>query len=377
MKVSVETPVHRSARVMQVEGMFDVPRAEHSRVEWELPEELLTVAGRGGGMAHGPSNEVHDWNVGLIVGPSGSGKTTVARALWPDAVGDAHELTWPEDRSVLDAFDPSMSVKTVVALLNAVGFGSPPSWLRPYNVLSTGEQFRAQLARLLATDADPIVMDEFTSTVSRRVAQIGSHAVAKSVRRSDQRFVAVTCHFDVMDWLQPDWVYRPDSNDFEWRRLQRHPELRFDVAQVSRGAWRLFRHHHYLSGELHVAAHCFCAFEHETGEPVAFNAYYKFPHPKAKDIMVSHRTVVLPDWQGLGLGGRLTEFVGQMLHRDGYRYRATLAHPALIAYRARSPRWRMIQGRNMPSKSAKPKRLVKQHANPRKLATKTFEFVPS
>jgi GNAT superfamily N-acetyltransferase len=315
------------------------------------------------------------WNVGQIVGPSGSGKSTIARKLWPDQVilgGDGFD--WSDDGAVVDDFPPG--VKESVGLLTAVGFGSPPAWLRPYRVLSTGEQFRATLARALA-EVDPgglVVFDEFTSTVDRQVAQVGSHAVQKAVRRRHARLVAITCHFDVIDWLQPDWVFRPDSVDFEWRRLQRHPPVHLEVHEVPRQAWDLFRQHHYLSADLHVAAKCVCAFV--DGQPIAFNAYYRFPHPKAKDIMVSHRTVVLPDYQGLGIGGALTEHVGEMLYQDGWRYRATLAHPALIAYRRRSARWRESTARNMPSRSAKPKRLVKQHASSRKLATRTFEYVP-
>jgi GNAT superfamily N-acetyltransferase len=365
--IRVASEVVRSGRVIQVEGMFDVPRASESVVEWELPDELKLLTGGA------PSQP---WNVGLIVGPSGSGKTTIARAEFGADLVD-REYGWPDDAAILDGFDKALSVKEVVGLLTAVGFGSPPAWLRPFRVLSTGEQFRATLARALS-EADSgsfVVMDEFTSTVDRKVAQVGSHAVQKAIRRRNRQFVAVTCHFDVIDWLQPDWVYRPDSTDFEWRRLQRHPRVELGLAHVPRDAWRVFRHHHYLSGELHVAAKCVCAF-HE-GQPVAFNAYYKFPHPRVKNIMVNHRTVVLPDYQGLGIGERLTSAVGEYLHREHeQRYRTTLAHPALIAAYRKSPRWREERGRNRPSASRKPKRLVKQHSDPRKLATTAFEYVP-
>lgn len=366
MTITVETPIKRSGRVQQIEGMFDVPPSEKQAQSWAPPQDLLDIAADADG--------VRPWNIGLIVGPSGSGKSTVARNLWGGVYIGPDEWQWSRDRAVVDCIDGE-GVKDVTGLLTSVGFGSPPAWLRPYHVLSTGEQFRCDLARTLASQRDPLVVDEFTSVVDRRVAQIGSAAVSKTVRRRGQRLVAVTCHFDVLDWLQPDWVYRPDSNDFEWRRLQPRPTLDFEIASVGREAWDLFRHHHYLSADLHVAAKCVCAFH--DGQPVAFNAYYRFPHPRAKDIMVSHRTVVLPDFQGLGLGGRLSEFVGQMLWEKGRdRYRATLAHPALIAHRLKSPRWRLQAGQNKPSRSAKPKRLQGQHASSRKLTTKTFEYVP-
>lgn len=345
--------------------MFDVAPTESTQLEWEPPEDMVRLAA---------GDAEHEWSVGLIVGPSGSGKSTIARHLWPDGYVTAFD--WPEDRSVLDAFADDVGVKDVVRLLNAVGFSSPPAWLRPFHVLSTGEQFRVSVARSLSDDRyrSLAVMDEFTSTVDRQVAQIGSHAVQKAVRERRQRFIAVTCHFDVIDWLQPDWVYRPDSNDFEWRRLQQHPPIELEVREVGRGAWALFRQHHYLSGNLHVAARCACAFV--DGQPVAFQAWYPRPHPKTKNIMAGHRTVVLPDWQGIGIGWRLKDFCAQLLSEQGYRYRTVLSHPVLLAQHAKSPHWKLIPGQNAPSKSAKPKRFHKQMSASRKLATRTFEYVP-
>ena len=363
MRVEVHTEVERTGRVRQVEGMFDVPPAERAELSWEIPDGLVALA-------RGEDHDTPEWSIGLVVGPSGSGKTTIARNLWPDRVFVAFE--WPERGAVVDAIDGP--IKEVVQALTAVGFGSPPAWLRPYSTLSTGERFRASVARALVEREDPVI-DEFTSVVDRQVAQVASHAIQKAVRRRGSRLIAVTCHYDVIEWLQPDWVFRPDHGELEWRRLQPHPKLDLEVRRVSREAWPAFRRHHYLSGDLHVAAKCVGAFTPEQ-ECVAFCAYYRFPHARAKDIMVNHRTVVLPDYQGLGIGGRLDDFVGQMLAGEGDRFRTTLAHPALIHYFKRSPRWELVSGGNLPSRSRKPKRLVKQHASSRKLATKTFEYVP-
>jgi GNAT superfamily N-acetyltransferase len=356
--IHLTAPVKRSGRVMQVEGMFDVSPSKHSETIID-PRPLDRLGER-------------DWSIGLIVGPSGAGKSTVARQHFGENVVGGFD--WPHDASVIDGFPLEVGVKDVVQLLTSVGFSSPPAWLRPWHVLSTGEQFRADVARALAASRSPVVMDEFTSVVDRRVAQIGSHAIQKTVRRRGTQFVGVTCHYDVIDWLQPDWVYRPDSVDFEWRRLQRHPPVNIEVREVGREAWALFRRHHYLSGNLHVAARCACAFVDD--EPVAFQAWYPFPHPIAKNIMAGHRTVVLPDWQGIGLGVRLKDFCAQRIAEHGYRYRTTLAHPTLLAWHRKSPRWREIKGTNNVSRSKKPKRLVAQHMNVRKLATHTFEYVP-
>ena len=175
---TVESPVSTSFRAQQVCAMFDVPPQEKASLHWKGE---LDIDGA-------------DWNVGLIVGPSGCGKSSIMRHLW----GNPPPLTWGKP-SVIDDFDAKYGVQTVAEVCGAVGFNTIPAWLRPFAVLSNGEQFRVDLARRLLELPDPIIVDEFTSVVDRQVAQIGAHAVAKAVRRNKRKFVAVTCHYDVVD----------------------------------------------------------------------------------------------------------------------------------------------------------------------------------
>jgi len=120
-----------------------------------------------------------------------------------------------------------MGIKEVVDLLTSVGFGSPPAWLRPFRVLSNGEQFRVMVARAIAETTGLIAIDEFTSVVDRQVAKVASHTVQKAIRRRKRQLIAVSCHYDIIEWLQPDWVYQPHTRDFARRRPQarREPPL--------------------------------------------------------------------------------------------------------------------------------------------------------
>lgn len=352
-----EVPLRRSPRVLQVEGLFDVPPAEQSRQLWQVNLPLDERA----------------WHVGLIVGSSGAGKSTVARALFPEALLGAQP--WPEDAAVLDAFPAEMSVRTVIDWLTAVGFASPPSWLRPYRCLSTGEQFRVSMARALAESPGLVVVDEFTSTVDRQVAQVASHAVQKATRRAGQQLIAVTCHYDVLDWLQPDWVYEPEGDRFTWRSLQRRPALQLSVHTVDRTAWAGFRRHHYLSSDLASSAVCFGGFI--DGLCVAFTSYRHFPHPRTRDIMIGHRLVVSPDYQGLGIGGQLDDWLGQHLYDRGYRYRNVVSHPAMIRTYSASPRWRACGGVARQLSTATHEATIRRaQLNPRQLQTRSFEYVP-
>lgn len=109
---------------------------------------------------------------------------------------------------------PKASVKDIEKAFTAVGFSSPPSWLKPYAVLSNGEKMRVDLARCILDDKPLIVFDEFTSVVNRECAKTTACAIAKAIRRSDKRFIAVSCHDDIVDWLQPDWIYDTDQKRF-------------------------------------------------------------------------------------------------------------------------------------------------------------------
>ena len=334
--LTLESNVVRTGRVVQLEGMFDVPAAEKTRVEYHFDA---------------PHDE-RPWNVGLIVGPSGAGKSSVARHLFGDCIVSGYD--WPHDKTIVDGFG-DRPIRETTAALSSVGFSSPPNWLRPFHVLSNGEQFRATMARALVDDRPTICIDEFTSVVDRTVAQIGSHAIAKSIRSRGKQLVAVTCHYDVEEWLQPDWVIEPHLGRFAWRSLRRRPEVSLEIVRCDHSAWRWFAPHHYLSADLHKAARCFVGLVN--GDPAAFAGPLHFPHPKARDIQSLSRLVVRPDYQGLGLGAySFVETVAKIVKANGLRMFIGTSHPALIGAWAKSARWNMTAPpafQSAPAKSAK------------------------
>lgn len=155
--------------------------------------------------------EGKDWNVGLIVGGSGTGKTTIARECFPEA--EFANYTYSAD-AVIDDMPKTVSIKDIEKTFTSVGFASPPSWLKPYHVLSNGEKMRCDLARAILEDNQLIVFDEFTSVVNREVAKTSSYAISKAVKKTNKKFIAVACHKDIIEWLEPDWIYDTDSQSF-------------------------------------------------------------------------------------------------------------------------------------------------------------------
>lgn len=151
-----------------------------------------------------------DWNVGLIVGNSGTGKSTIAKELF----GDDYITNFDyNNKSIVDNFDDN-KIDDIINMMTSVGLSSTTTWLKPYNVLSGGEKMRCDLAKSLLSSKELIVFDEFTSVVDRNIAKIGSFVVQKNVRKSNKKFIAVGCHFDVEDWLMPDWVFNTNDMTF-------------------------------------------------------------------------------------------------------------------------------------------------------------------
>ncbi|WP_428950973.1 GNAT family N-acetyltransferase [Streptomyces sp. cg35] len=358
--VSVSHELIRTPRVMQVEARFDLPADEKLARTWQVEAPI----------------EDKDWNIGLIVGPSGAGKSTCAKAMFGDQlIGD---LDWPYQGALVDAFAADLSVKDITATLNAVGLSTAPAWLRPFHTLSGGEQFRAHVARALLENPELAVIDEFTSTVDRQVAQIASAATSKLVRRRGSRMVAVTCHYDIEEWLQPDWVFQPHVPRFTWRQVQPRPTVTVDVRKVDASLWKVFRVHHYLSANM-PAGDCYGAFVGD--ECVAFGVVAHFPHPspKARRIRRLRRLVVMPDWQGLGIGTRFEEHLADLYVAKGYRFRSVTTHPGLIRYYLKSKRWHcdtrpgqmMLGGGKNAHKG-----LAKHQADPRMMNCYGFEYRP-
>lgn len=277
------------------------------------------------------------WNIGLIVRRSGSGKTTIAHELFDADIISGFD--WTHD-NILDDMPKEATVKDIAAMLTAVGFSSPPSWLKPYAVLSNGEKMRCDIARAILEKRDMFVFDEFTSVVDRNVARVSSLAIQKAIRRQDKKFIAVTCHYDVQDWLMPDWVFNTDDMTFQLLDAEAQPELCIEIFETKRKEyfWNVFKKHHYLNYSFNHAARVFIATCN--GDLCAFCAALPFPHPIKKNTWKEHRTVVLPDFQGVGIGTVFSDAIAELFNGEGKTFISTTSNPAMIHSRAKNPKWK-------------------------------------
>lgn len=278
-----------------------------------------------------------DWNIGVIYGSSGSGKTTILKRM-----GELSKSVFDSQKPLISNFD-WLEPKDATLLLTSMGLSSVPTWLRPFHLLSNGEQYRAELAYKVgkAKDNEVVLVDEYTSVVDRDVAKAMSFALQKYIRRTNKRIILASCHYDIMEWLMPDWTCSPQKGGAlergEWLR-QGRPQIELQVSRVEYGAWDFFKKHHYLTEDVNKGAK-FLLFEWNK-KPVCIVAILNTPRKGIPNGMAISRIVVLPDFQGLGLGSRICNFIGGVFVRENKKMYIKTVNPALGEYFNKADNWR-------------------------------------
>jgi energy-coupling factor transporter ATP-binding protein EcfA2 len=286
-----------------------------------------------------------DWRLGVIVGPSGSGKSSMGRKIFGEE-SFYEPSNWPTDKPIVDAISPEGDFDAVTGALATVGLGSVPCWLRPYHALSNGERFRADLAKIVSEAPAKIVVDEFTSVVDRQIAKFGALAFQKAWRRTNGQAVLLSCHYDVLDWLEPDWVFDTGKQTFLRGSLRRRPKFKLEIQQTDSGYWSLFKNHYYLNLPLPVAAQYFVGAV--DGEPVCHLAMTTKSLRKGAFEGRATRLVVMPEWQGAGVGMRFLNAICEMWLRGENKWGRHLtsqfhtSHPGLCAGLRRDPKWHQV-----------------------------------
>jgi GNAT superfamily N-acetyltransferase len=100
----------------------------------------------------------------------------------------------------------------------------------------------------------------------------------------------------------------------------------------------MFKDHHYLSGDLSKASRCYIGVL--DGQIVAFGATMALPNGNFKNAWRGHRTVVLPSYQGMGIGVRFSDAIAQIHLDEGHRYFSRTSHDRMGLYREKSPLWK-------------------------------------
>jgi ABC-type lipoprotein export system ATPase subunit/predicted acetyltransferase len=278
-----------------------------------------------------------NWNIGVILGSSGSGKTTILKMC-----GQLKQPKFDFEKPLISNFD-WLEPKEATFVLTSMGLSSVPTWLRPFHTLSNGEQYRATLAYLVSSskDGDVILIDEYTSVVDRDVAKAMSFALQKYIRKENKRIILASCHYDILEWLMPDWICSPQKGGVlergEWLR-QGRPKISLQVSRVESETWDFFKKHHYLTEDVNKSCK-FLLFEWNT-KPVGIVAIINQPRNGCPNGFAISRIVILPDFQGMGMGVRISEFAGGLIRNENGLCFIKTVNPALGEYFNKSKNWR-------------------------------------
>lgn len=146
-----------------------------------------------------------DFNIGMIVGASGSGKTQILQNHFRVKT---KQSIWLKNKAIVSHFE---TPEEAIEKLFACGLASVPTLCKPFHVLSNGEKYRAIVARKLGTG---MILDEFTSEVNRETAKSLSVSLSKYIRSKNITGVVLSsCHKDIVEWIEPDWVFDCDSGE--------------------------------------------------------------------------------------------------------------------------------------------------------------------
>jgi hypothetical protein len=303
-----------------------------------------------------PIPEIPKEGLILIVGSSGSGKSTILKHHFGDG-----GISFNEEIELYKNFTTEENAEK---FLIASGLRTIPSWKRPYFQLSNGEQHRAYIA--LCLDKNFPIIDEFTSLVDRNTAKSLSLSIEKFFRRSKmKRIVLATCHRDIIEWLNPNHVYDTDFRQYMPRGCLQRPQIKINVIPCDpEKIWQHFKRHHYLSGKINKSCNSWVAMYNET--LVGFTSIIAFPNGNWKSAWRGHRTVIIPEFQGMGIGNRLSECVAQIVVDSGSRFFSKTSHPAMGEHRNNSKLWKPTSKNKVLRKDYNSNRKTKEDGHKRK-----------
>jgi ABC-type Mn2+/Zn2+ transport system ATPase subunit len=282
-----------------------------------------------------------DYNIGLIIGNSGSGKTTFAKNIF----GEKSLNTKYNDKiPLINQFNNDLDYDERIKILSSIGLNSIPAWIKPVSVLSNGEKARAEIAIRLQNE-NLICIDEFTSVVDRTVAKIMSHSVQKFARNNNKKIICLSVHNDIIEWLNPDWIIDMNKQKYIDRRLlrqnyKRKEKIKFEIRECEKKSWKYFSKFHYLSDNLPGGRIYFFGLFVE-GKQIGFQCFANYM-PGKLDILHSNRTVIDPEYTGLGLGIKLINETSAIMKKRGFTILAKYSNKATYNSMIKDKKWEFL-----------------------------------
>lgn len=137
--------------------------------------------------------------------------------------------------------------------------------------------------------------------------------------------------------------------------------------------WRVFREHHYLSAEMNKASECYTIYWNDV--LIGFRCYLAMPNGSIKYAWRGSRLVILPDYQNLGIGTAVLEFLGEYYLSHGYKYFDRSSHLRLGRHWENSPKWVASSTNKKISKSGSIDHEIKYKNYDKKRICYSYEYL--
>jgi energy-coupling factor transporter ATP-binding protein EcfA2 len=330
-ELTLTSPVAKSFRATKAANSLDIDAEKKSIHHFKVQADITTP-----------------FNIGVIVGASGSGKTTLAKHIYGE---EAFKEILNPSLPVIEQFPESLTYDECAAMLCGVGLTAVPCWIRPAYTLSNGQKARAECALQMAReDSNIIVIDEWTSVVDRTVAKVMSHCIQKHARKTGKTVVLLSCHYDVLDWLNPDWIIDANKQAYTNRRLlwqdfKRTEQLQFDIREADKSTWRYFSRYHYLNEKLAGGKQLFYGLW-DGNNQIGFLAFTNYvPHRKdrlQKMQLHFNRLVIHPDYCGFGLGIHFLNKCSKLVADQNYEVCGKFSSAPVFNALKANKSWKMV-----------------------------------
>jgi len=312
------------------------------------------------------------FNVGFISGPSGTGKTSTAYKYF----SAPRVQQWSANKPVLSYFSSAKNAKELLQVVEV----DPKDCAKAFDQLGSGAQERVNIAiGLDQAGKKTIVFDEFTSCQDRVAARQLARNVSEFARKTGRSMVLVACHEDLLDssGLTPDWWFSTKTTKFTRFKIPSSarklcfpdymtkvvftiPKIRLEIAGVDKSGWVHFKDHHYKDKTINATATCYAAwakFENlDIPSDLVAWCCFRIGQKKTAEFtntpLKEHRTVVFPDYQGLGFASRICDACSEIGARDSSLVTSKTAHQRYGRYRDKSPLWIGTKGNGKMQKKA-------------------------